>query len=182
MRKSRTTDRHASVAVDNSTRVGFEAVPGIGWQRLLVPVDFSAESRRALHCAAALAAQFDASLTLVHVVEPALYPPELSGVISPSRASEASWEAEAKTRLNVLGRQMLGPCRVVETVIRNGLAFFEITETAKALNADLIVIGTHGYTGFKRALLGSTAEKVVRHAPCHVLVVRHQSPETTVEG
>jgi universal stress protein A len=87
-------------------------------------------------------------------------------------SSEAADFAEAKLDLSALGEQMLGPCRVVETVVRGGLAFFEITEAAKVLNADLIVVGTHGYTGLKRALLGSTAEKVVRHAPCPVLVAR----------
>ena len=73
--------------------------------------------------------------------------------------------------------RILGPCRIVETVIRNGLAFFEITEAAKALNADLIIIGTHGYSGVTRAIMGSTAEKVVRHAPCPVLVVRRHEHE-----
>src|SRR5690606_14507803 len=86
--------------------------------------------------------------------------------------SDAEEFAEAKLQLSRLAEQMLGQCRVVETVVRAGLAFFEITEAAKALGADLIVVGTHGYTGLKRALLGSTAEKIVRHAPCPVLVAR----------
>jgi nucleotide-binding universal stress UspA family protein len=53
-----------------------------------------------------------------------------------------------------------------------GHAYSEIPDTAKAMGADLIVIATHGYTGLKHVLLGSTAERVVRHAPCPVLTVR----------
>jgi universal stress protein A len=142
------------------------------FERILVAVDFSEESRSALACAAEMASKFDASLTLVHVVEPHFGPPEADLPPLSGEASDAEEFAEAKLELNALGEQMLGPCRVVETTVRAGLAFFEITEAAKALGADLIVVGTHGYTGLKRALLGSTAEKVVRHAPCPVLVAR----------
>lgn len=143
------------------------------FERILVAVDFSEESRSALACAAELAARFDASLTLVHVVEPHFGPPDADVPELTGAGSDAEEFAEAKLDLNALGEQMLGPCRVVETLVRSGLAFFEITESAKALGADLIVVGTHGYTGVKRALLGSTAEKVVRHAPCPVLVARN---------
>lgn len=153
---------------------GGQGVPALPpkFQRILVAVDFSEESRKALACAAELAARFDASLTLVHVVEPHFGPPDTDVPALTGSNSDAEEYAEAKLELNALGEQMLGPCRVVETVVRGGLAFFEITEAAKALGADLIVVGTHGYTGLKRALLGSTAEKVVRHAPCPVLVAR----------
>ncbi len=146
------------------------------FQRILVAVDFSEDSRNALVCAAELAGRFDASLTLVHVVEPHFGPPELDVSPATGAAAEAEDYAEAKLELNALAEQMLGACRVVETMVRAGLAFFEIAEAAKILGADLIVVGTHGYTGLKRALLGSTAEKVVRHAPCPVLIARG-SPE-----
>jgi nucleotide-binding universal stress UspA family protein len=56
--------------------------------------------------------------------------------------------------------------------VRNGTAFDEIVRAAGSLRADLIIIATHGYTGLKHVLMGSTAERVVRHAPCPVLVVR----------
>jgi len=148
--------------------------PAVGpkFERILVAVDFSDESRAALACAAELAAKFDASLTLVHVVEPHFGPPDTALPPLSGPQSDAEEFAEAKLELSALGEQMLGPCRMVETMVRGGLAFFEITEVAKMLGVDLIVLGTHGYTGVKRALLGSTAEKVVRHAPCPVLVAR----------
>jgi universal stress protein A len=152
----------------------------VKFERILVAVDFSEESQCALACAAELAAKFDASLTLVHVVEPHFGPPDADVPPLTGADSDAEEFAEAKLDLSALGEQMLGPCRVVETVVRAGLAFFEITEAAKALGADLIVVGTHGYTGIKRALLGSTAEKVVRHAPCPVLVARNGPGELRV--
>lgn len=155
-------------------RTKAEAAPVLHpkFQRILVAVDFSDESRSALGCAAELAAKFDASLTLVHVVEPHFTALDADLPPLPGEGSDAAEFAEAKLELGGWAEQMLGPCRVVETVVRGGLAFFEITEAAKALGADLIVLGTHGYTGLKRALLGSTAEKVMRHAPCPVLVAR----------
>lgn len=149
-------------------------------QRILAAVDFSEESRGALELAAMLAARFDASLALVHIVEPVFGPSDvalisMTGAWSPERLME-----QATVELRELRARMPVACRVVETTVRSGIAFFEITEAAKALGADLIVIGTHGYTGIKRALLGSTAEKVVRHAPCPVLVVRGQQLEVGV--
>lgn len=164
--------RFMKQSVTKKSRVELPQTLHPKFQRILVAVDFSEESWRALACAAELAARFDASLTLVHVVEPHFGPPDTDVTALTGPGSDTEEHAEAKLELNALGEQMLGPCRVVETVVRAGLAFFEITEAAKALGADLIVIGTHGYTGIKRALIGSTAEKVVRHAPCPVLVAR----------
>ena len=149
----------------------------VNMQRILVPINFSRESAKAVRYAVSLARQFDASITLVHVVEPSYGPPAFGGAPVARQATEKERAARAKSKLGVMGHRILGPCRIVETVIRNGLAFFEITEAAKALNADLIIIGTHGYSGPTRAIMGSTAEKVVRHAPCPVLVVRRNEHE-----
>lgn len=146
-------------------------------QRILVPVDFSRESAKAMRYAVTLARQFDASITLVHVVEPAYGPSELPKEATGRRVSDRERLAQAKSKLGIIGRRILGPCRIVETMIRNGLAFFEITEAAKALASDLIVVGTHGYGGVTRSVMGSTAEKVIRHAPCPVLVVRPNEHE-----
>lgn len=146
-------------------------------QRILVPVDFSRESAKAMRYAVTLARQFDASITLVHVVEPAYGPEEPAESPNAHRASERQRTAQAKSRLGAIGQKLLGPCRIIETVIRSGLAFFEITEAAKALGTDLIVIGTHGFGGLTRSVMGGTAEKVIRHAPCPVLVVRPNEHE-----
>ena len=64
-----------------------------------------------------------------------------------------------------------------ETLVRSGVAFDEIVKVARELKVDLIILSTHGHTGLKHGFLGSTAENVVRRAPCPVLVVREQAHE-----
>jgi universal stress protein A len=149
-------------------------------QRILVAVDFSDASKWALDYAGALAARLGASLGLVHVVEPDLGTGELETSHVGVKTSDSDRQAEAKLDLSALGERMLGPCRVVETSVRQGIAFFEIAEAAKTLGADFIVIGAHGLAGASRALLGSTVEKVIRHAPCPVLVVRGPNHEFVI--
>jgi nucleotide-binding universal stress UspA family protein len=149
-------------------------------QRIVVAVDFSDDSKVALNYACDLAAQLGSSLTLVHVVEPDLGDSPGDDLMAVPKPSDIERSAEAKLDLNEIGERMLGPCRVIETMVRSGIAFFEIAEAAKCLGADLIVIGAHGLAGTNRALLGSTVEKVVRHAPCPVLVVRGQGHEFVI--
>ena len=158
-------------------RVGAAKPRRLKLQRILVAVDFSEQSRCALEYAVTLAAHFDASLALVHVVEPVFGPPDVAMISMAGALSEERLMDQATAELRELRARMSGDCHVVETTVRSGIAFFEITQAAKLLGADLIVIGTHGYTGIKRTLLGSTAEKVVRHAPCPVLVIRGQPLE-----
>jgi universal stress protein A len=79
-------------------------------------------------------------------------------------------------------RTLVGSARTAgvpkaRSLFRRGLASHEIVETAKDLDIDLIVIATHGYTGWKHFCIGSTAERVVRAAPCPVLVVREKEHE-----
>jgi nucleotide-binding universal stress UspA family protein len=141
--------------------------------RLLVPVDFSDCSLRAMDYAIALAERFDSKIILLHVVEPAVYP-ENYLVVSPALdETNQNLLESARERLADLGRRRIGHRLQAETLVRMGRAHSEIPDTAKALGADLIVLGTHGYTGLKHALLGSTAERVVRHGPCPVLTVRY---------
>jgi len=139
-------------------------------RRILVALDFSAESHSALRYAVMLGKKFSSTLMLVHVVEPVLTTPE---VIIPELATERV-VSDASAELRELADEISDGCRLVETAVRRGIAFFEIVEAANAMGADLLVVGTHGRTGLSRALLGSTAEKVTRHAPCPVLVV-HRS-------
>ena len=152
-------------------------IPRPELQRVLVAVDFSDESRGALEYAGALAGRLGASLSLVHVVEPDLGAPNVEAPPVAVKATDSERMAEAKLDLSALGERMLGICRLVETSVRSGIAFFEIAEAAKALGADFIVLGAHGLAGSSPTLLGSTVEKVVRHAPCPVLVVRGPNHE-----
>jgi nucleotide-binding universal stress UspA family protein len=153
------------------------AIPRPELQRILVAVDFSEESKGALEYAGELAGRLGASLSIVHVVEPDLGIPKVEAPPVAVKPTDSERLAEAKLDLSALGDRMLGACRVVETSVRSGIAFFEIAEAAKNLGADFIVIGAHGLAGTSPTLLGSTVEKVVRHAPCPVLVVRGPNHE-----
>ena len=156
------------------------ATPRSELQRVLAAVDFSEDSKVALEYAGILAGRLGASLSIVHVVEPDLGTPDANSLPITAKTSDSERQAEAKLDLSSLGERMLGTCRVVETSVRSGIAFFEIAEAAKVLGADFIVIGAHGLAGLNRMLLGSTVEKVVRHAPCPVLVVRGPNRELVI--
>jgi nucleotide-binding universal stress UspA family protein len=151
-------------------------------RRILVPLDFSPPSLKALHYAKAFARQFHARLVLVHVMEPVVFPSELGYAPLATEALERSFEEEAQAKLSAMGAEIGAAGLLVETRLRVGRPFHEIALAAAELDADLIVIATHGFTGLTHVLLGSTAERVVRHAPCPVLVVREQEHEFVSEG
>ena len=146
-------------------------------KKILVPTDFSAESKKALNYAQAFAQQLGSALVLLHVVETLVYPGELGygSMVLPEMT--ATLQENGKTRLEMLAKEELSPSIPVRTEVRVGTAFNEITAAAKEHNVDLIVLATHGYTGLKHVLLGSTAERVVRYSPCPVLTVRVRGHE-----
>jgi universal stress protein A len=137
---------------------------------IVVPIDFSAESKKALQYASKLASQFGATLKLVHVVETAPFINDLPNVALTRSDQEIA--KESKVRLQALAKDEIDEPVSVQSGVRIGKPYHEIVSFAKVADADLIVISTHGYTGLKHTLLGSTAERVVRHATCPVLVVR----------
>ena len=139
---------------------------------LLVPMDFSPSSNKALIYALSFAEQFDAKVTLLNVVEPAVYPTELGYVPVEIDTLHRAMQNSARERLaDIAAKRVPGRFRA-NTLVRVGRPHQEITRAAKELRTDLIVIATHGYTGLKHVVMGSTAERVVRHAPCPVLTVR----------
>ena len=140
-------------------------------RKILVPVDFSEPSTQAVHYARAFADQFGSQVTLLHVVEPMLYPAELGYVPLATPDLDEQRMGEMKKRLDQIGA-VLRKSAKVETMLRLGRSWREICDVAKSGEYDLLILSTHGYTGIKHALLGSTAERVVRHAPCPVLTVR----------
>lgn len=144
--------------------------------KILCPVDFSEHSKAALAHAEEVARKFGAELTLLHVVEPILYPvayglPPVSPVDYEQAARDSADKALAGLAGEVGGRGLRAHARV-----EAGAASQRICELARADGFDLIVLATHGYTGLKHVLLGSTAERVVRSAPCAVLVVKSAPP------
>ncbi len=139
-------------------------------KRVLVPTDFSKTSVAALRYALPLITQFGATLDLVHVIEPT---PLLSDMDDlPLAMSEAEVTQRVTAELLALARREVEAGVQVTPVVRRGRPYHQITEAAKERNTDLVVIATHGRTGLQLTLLGSTTERVVRLAPCPVLVVR----------
>jgi len=146
-------------------------------KQILVPIDFSDCSRKALRYAVPVAERFDAQLILLYVIETNVLPAELG--YGPSEVKRPGTDP-ARTALEQLAQrteQALGTHFVRQTMVQNGIPWQEITAAARARDVDLIVLSTHGYTGIKHVLLGSTAERVVQHAPCPVLVVREREHE-----
>jgi len=150
--------------------------PGaLSLKTIVVPIDFSPPSMTALSYATRLAGQFGSVIRLVHVVEPAPFLNDLPSVALVRPDQEIAKEAKLKLQATV--QQEIEELVPVYPEVRIGKAYNEIVAAAKVSGADLIVIATHGYTGLKHALLGSTAERVVRHAHCPVLVVREPKRE-----
>ncbi len=147
---------------------------------MLVPVDFSGESFRAVDFALALARRFGATVHLVYVYEDK---PQFSSMVN---TPELFSDQEIAGRLkNEVHRRFSIDLPTQNCHFRTGRPSTEICAAAHKLNADLIVIATHGRTGLKHLTLGSTAEKTVRHAPCPVLVVREATRgpiKTATEG
>jgi nucleotide-binding universal stress UspA family protein len=145
-------------------------------KRILVPVDFSPASQKAFADALSLATHFGSELIVLYVVPPAPasaftsvdgLPPFSEADLSAGERNLVAFTKSARTR---------GIAKASASV-RIGVPSHEIVEAAKDSDADLIVIATHGYTGWKHFCIGSTAERVVRAAPCPVLVVREKEHE-----
>jgi universal stress protein A len=145
-------------------------------RRILVPLDFSPSSDRALAYARALAAEFGASLYLLHVIEDRLmtgpWPTEIYLGELPKVREDLLKDSE-RHMLECLESLAAGGTQATGEVLIGGPSH-AIVEQANANNADLIVMGTHGRTGITHLLIGSVAERVIRHAPCPVFVVRER--------
>ncbi|AFN76000.1 uspa domain-containing protein [Melioribacter roseus P3M-2] len=141
-------------------------------KKILVPVDFSDYSKDALKYAVQFAKQFDAKLYIIYVIEPVIYPADFSmgQVAIPSLENDIKNRAEEE--MDSLIKSYVDPSLETERIIKTGKPFVEIIETARDLDADIIIMATHGHTGVEHLLFGSTAEKVVRKAPCPVLTLR----------
>jgi len=137
--------------------------------KLLVPVDFSDFSERALAVAADLAQTFGATLHLVHVYPAAAYvaPPLVAGPVVVGQFRDESQRAFDAFVARVKGELKVG----IESSLMEGVPHVEILRCATDVKADMIVIGTHGRTGLDHLLLGSVAERVVRGSRVPVLTV-----------
>ncbi|MBM4355882.1 MAG: universal stress protein [Deltaproteobacteria bacterium] len=146
----------------------------LNYRKILVPIDFSDTSRKAFYVALKYAKVFDAETHVLHVLEP------LDTFDSPEKVEAHSNEVTrvedgVRRRVNELfERAGLAEVdrRKVHVSIRGGKPWREILEFANEKQVDLIVVGSHGQTSFKELLIGSTTERVVRKASCHVLCVK----------
>jgi nucleotide-binding universal stress UspA family protein len=141
-------------------------------ERILYPTDFSEGSASALAYAKDLVKFYNAKLHIVHVVYDVV---KTTGMHVPHISSE-----ELYKELNKWGESEIEKCCAEETrdmdniekVILHGVPYEEIIKYAEKEDIDIIVIGTYGHAGLERFIFGSTAERVVRRAPCAVLTVR----------
>jgi len=149
------------------------------YRRILVPIDFSDHSKRTISFALKFVSTCNnATIQLLHVLDVSDY------VGTPyvwrlQNCDQVEFEIdaaaqEARENLMAVERQLLGQGVKVEAYLRVGSPFDEIVQMADKLEVDLIIIGSHGCTGLTHLLVGSTAERVVEHAPCPVLVVKER--------
>ena len=139
------------------------------FSRVLVPMDFSDHSDRALEYATALAGGTGASLHLLNVVEPVAAVSGEMYISMPELTDNLAAEALRRLREHKEG---IPPGLAVTVDVAVGLAAVTIAQAATDQKCDLIVMGTHGRTGLAHLFMGSVAERVTRLAPCPVLTVR----------
>jgi nucleotide-binding universal stress UspA family protein len=142
-----------------------------GYSKILVAVDFSESSDRALQSAIELATRFGAHIDLVHAFSLAMLFPAPYEVTVPDQFLDDARE-QAQKKLN----DDLAKVQAAEIDARAYLgevpASASIVKLAEDLASDLVMMGTRGHTGVKHVLLGSVAERTLRHSPCSVLIVK----------
>lgn len=147
-------------------------------KRIVCPTDFSKPSIEGLRNALELVEKFDAELIVVYVIEPPgwaglSYSPPVTNLMDVSR----SLKEEATKNLNKLQSEMIPEHLRYRLLTVDGKPAEEIVKLANQEDAGLIVIATHGYSGFHRFVFGSVTERVVRTSGCPVLTVRPRSTE-----
>lgn len=162
--------QHAACPVLVVRGRGDESDAGLAPRWILVPTDFSDNSRRAFPAASALAAEFGAKLILAHVT-PGI---PMTGEIPLNFTQQQidAVHAQAETQLRKFRSEHFGEDLDTTTLVLEGDAHHRLVHAVISDEPGLIIMSTHGHTGWQHALLGSTAERVVRHATCSVLVVR----------
>lgn len=142
-------------------------------KNILVPLTLTKASKNILDYAVSLADKFNAKLTVLHVLrEPKM---DLSEIDYESGFLQKVKEHQEKEMRDELERLITKECSKKYNIsyeMKWGQPYVEIVNKAKSINADIIIMGTHGRTGLSHVLLGSVAEKVLRLAPCPVMIIR----------
>jgi universal stress protein A len=158
----------------------------LDFKRILCPVDLSGFSLEALRLAVKLAEAGDATLDILHVIHnpfDEIYLTEITQTdpalidayaVEPQRRAKIlrATEEHSEVLLKQFCHDVVQHCGKVRYHIRKGDPFEAILEATEDLMTDLVVLATHGRTGITRLVIGSVAEKIVRHAPCPVLTVK----------
>ena len=151
-------------------------------KKILSPIDFSELSMEAMRGAMELAKDVGAEVHLVHIIAPhhVFIPLPLATNAEQSRelAREAAMLEQAEAELNRLKKDEFGDSKKVATHTEVGNPATKLVDYAKRNEIDLIMLATHGRTGAEHLVIGSVAEKLVRYAPCSVLVYRRRKPTT----
>jgi nucleotide-binding universal stress UspA family protein len=152
-------------------------------RRILCPVDFSDHSRRALDHAIAIARWYNSTVTVLHVFSPAPVAAVGPGpmVFEPIVLTSVDRE-QLLADVKAFAETKRAPGVAIDALLREGNTAGEILEQTTSTKADLLVIGTHGRSGFERLLLGSVAEKVLRKASCPVMTVPRRLPNAVPAG
>jgi len=151
-------------------------------ERILCPVDFSEGSRHAIDHAVALAHWYGAAVTALHVCPPLALAPYIDSRVHPLGLGRPKEDLERLRRELEQFVQEEGGGLAVTAVVKEGLITGEILRSIESVRADLLVMGTHGRSGFERLMLGSVAESVLRHASCPVLTVPPRAPDVVPTG
>ncbi len=151
-------------------------------KKILFCTDFSNNSNWAFSYAVDLAKIYKAFLYIIHVISKGEYLDHISIYIPPDVYEKI--EEENKRYINESFKEnclpQLGDYKDYEFIIKQGTPFVEIIKFAKEKKVDIIMMGTHGKTALTHVLFGSTAENVVRKAPCPVLTIRHPSKQIDI--
>ncbi|MBC8017329.1 MAG: universal stress protein [Verrucomicrobia bacterium] len=142
------------------------------FEKILIAIDFSENSEYAFEYALTLATQFQAELTILHVINE---PVDLRGFYVPHisfEQLEKEIEDGAEKMMEKFCQTRMGDFSNYRTAIVTGIPYEEIIKKAEDTVSSLIVLGTHGRTGLDHLIFGSTAERVVRSASCPVLTIR----------
>ncbi|MCB1195786.1 universal stress protein [bacterium] len=143
------------------------------FRQILCPTDFSKYSDIIMNYAESLAERFDSHIYLLHCIEILLPDPEYTAAYADFEQLYQAMEKNSHIKLNQIQKRFESKNIPVTSKIIIGKPFVEIIKYAKGVSADLIIMGTHGASALSHILFGSTADKVVRKAPCPVMTVKH---------
>ncbi|MBI5788409.1 MAG: universal stress protein [Candidatus Schekmanbacteria bacterium] len=150
----------------------------INLKNIMVPVDFSEDSRKALTYGISLAGNYRAKLHIVNIIDDRIYDDNLFMVYAEQEIRDNRQKVvQGKLDEMLTEAKNLHPEVEAINAVQFGIAFVAIIKYARDNDVDLIIMGSHGHTGIAHVLIGSTTEKVVRKAPCPVLVIRPRERE-----